>query len=476
MRRPTCPPAPTLLALGLYFFAAAGCDTAPAALPGVDNPPPASTQTAEATKKTAPAPKTEFATPTSPAVAPGPPGSPPPGGEQTKQSFSPAQMQAAVRNFADLYRQTIATACDQVIVQADNDPDLRRRAQDTKINGATAMYDIAVDPVPATAMLNAAVTVTLQANFIRANGEQYFGQFAPLLQQKSDFLQEEIFRICARVMPDEKRVELLGLINQWSEQNPDVTDFWYVRLTDLPGVGGGTLVTDFMKRFLPGNLLNVFNPFAKGQESVNDFQLLAERTAWLTPRLMILAQWRAEAVVYDSIANTRISEAITLGDRFATVAEDLPATLTQQREGLFNDLEENRETLESLITTTDQFTQNATALVEAADAIAQHVVTIQATAYANAEPPDPNKPPGRPFDITEYTAALAELNEVLVDLNTLVVNTDTAASPAALEARLGVVEGSARSLILTAAAALLIVGLLLILAAKLIPRRQPTKH
>ncbi|MEM1027164.1 MAG: hypothetical protein AAGJ38_03690 [Planctomycetota bacterium] len=394
------------------------------------------------------------------------------GGEDVKpnKDYTPAEMQAAVRNFADHYRQSMASALDRIVVEAD-DPELIRLAQTAKINGVTAMYDIAVDPIPASAMLNGLVLVSLQSKFLRLHGEDYLGEFYPLIQITADRLQEEAFRIAARAMTEQQRIDLRATIDQWAEANPDVRDIWYVRLDDLPGIRDNPNVLQSFTN-LSGSFFNIFIPFSSTGKSFTEAQVLAERMSWLTPRLMILAQWRAEAIVYNSIANTRLNEVVDLGNRITAVAEGLPEALTAQREGLFNDLEENHETLESLVTTTGQFTQDATALLEAADVIAQHIITIQDTAYANATPPDPNKPPGRPFDVTEYTEALTELNQVLVDLNELVVNVDAAANADAIDARLGVVEGSIRGLIFTAAVALLVVGLLLILAAKLIPHRQ----
>jgi hypothetical protein len=400
------------------------------------------------------------------------PGPPPPGGQYNKSDFNPEQMQQSVRNFADQYRQTIATACDIVIRESD-DPDLRRRAQQTKIHGATAMYDIAVDPVPASAMLNAAVLVSLQRNYIARHGEAFFGKFAPRLIETANFLQEEIYALCARAMTNEQRRELLALCNQWSDANPDVYDFWYVRLTDLPGINKTMKVEDIMGTFtsLPGQFFNIFNPFAKGQESVSEAQALAERMSWLGPRLMILAQWRAEAVVYDSLANPQIETALEVGRRVAVVAEQLPETINQQREAIFRELEDHQGNISQLMSDAQSLAAEATQLLDTADTLVGRVQQMQADSRAAAEGQPPAEP-GRPFDITEYTHALQELNQVVVDANTLLKNADDATAPDALDARLAPVESTVIKWILTAAAATLTVGLLLILAIKFIPSRR----
>lgn len=453
MKRPLSPLlAAALVAAGLLT----GCQSTPAEEP-VPEPEPLPAAPLDELPTTAPA-----TTPADVAL----------GGQEVVGEFTPAQMQTAVRNFADHYRQSMATALDRVVVESD-DPQFIRRAQTAKINGVTAMYDIAVDPVPASAMLNGLVLVSLQAKFLRTHGEEYLGEYYPLVQITADRLQEEAFRIAARAMSEQQRIDLRATIDQWAQANPDVREFWYVRLDDLPGVRENP---DVFKTFtnLPRKFLNVFNPFASTGKTVDEFQVVTERTVWLAPRLMILAQWRAEAIVYNSIANTRINEVVDLGNRFAVVAEDLPTTLSEQREALFADLNENQDTLESLVTTTDGLAQNATALLEAAEVIGQQVITIQDTAYANPKRIDPNAPPKHPFNITEYTEAIVELNKALVDLNTLVLNADAIASPDAIDDRLTVVESTVRSLIYTAAFAFLVAALLIVLAVKFIPsRRKP---
>ena len=392
------------------------------------------------------------------------------GGEDLQsKDYTPAQMQATVRNFADHYRQSMASALDRIIIESD-DPELIRRAHTAKINGVTAMYDIAVDPVPASAMLNGLVLVSLQAKFLRNYGEEYLGEYYPLLQITADRLQEEAFRIAARAMTEQQRIDLRATIDQWAQANPDVRDIWYVRLDDLPGIRENPDVFNTFTN-LPRNFLNVFNPFAGTGKSVTEAQILAERMSWLTPRLMILAQWRAEAIVYNSIANTRISEALDLGDRFAGLAEDLPTTLDQQREALVEDLTEHQPQLSQILTDATQLTQNADTLLATADQFTARIQAIQETAYANKEPRDPDAPPARPFDITEYTATLREASETLAQANNLLLNANDVTSGEFLDERLDAVKSTAAYIIWSAAAAALLVGLLLVLAVKFIPRR-----
>ena len=66
----------------------------------------------------------------------------------------------------------VGSAVDRIIEKSP-DPQVRQRAFDTKIESATAMYDIAADPVPATAMVNAIVVVSIQANFLRSHPDEF---------------------------------------------------------------------------------------------------------------------------------------------------------------------------------------------------------------------------------------------------------------------------------------------------------------
>jgi methyl-accepting chemotaxis protein len=311
------------------------------------------------------------------------------------------------------------------------------------------------------------------------------------LTERSKLLQEEIFRIAAGAMTNEQRIELLKLCNAWSDANPGRLDVWYVQIEDLPGMRNNISGTQIISGLtsLPSEFLNIFNPFNKTQDAASEASVVAERVAWMAPRLIILAQWRAEAVVYDILAATEIDKSFDVIERLTTVAEALPQTLTDQREALFKDLADNEGTLHTLLTDTEQITEQATRLVAeadtavnsttellaAADQIVARIENMQQRAQgakADQPPPDPDAPPARPFDITEYTEAIVALNAVVQDTNDLLQTADTATAAQAIGQRVEVIEDTIAKLIWLAGGVTLGVALAIILAIKWVPSRR----
>ncbi|MFK7788029.1 MAG: hypothetical protein AB8C95_00880, partial [Phycisphaeraceae bacterium] len=80
-------------------------------------------------------------------------------------------------------------------------------------------------------------------------------------------------------------------------------------------------------------------------------------------------------------------------------------------------------------------------------------------------------PANKPFDINEYTVAVSELANAATELNTLVTNLDQAVQQDRIDDTFGAAKGQISSLIWQGGLVFLGVGLILLLAAKLIPRR-----
>ena len=400
------------------------------------------------------------------------------GGESTNETMTPLQIRDRTRAFADYYRDKVAAVCDRVAEQTD-DPAVARRVRQLKIDAVTAMYDIAIDPAPTTAMINALVMVSLQCVIAERHGALMFGneentEILAVAQQ----VQKDGFSLAARVMSQAQRQQLLDLVKGWADQNPTEVNIWYVRLNDLPGVNGQASMLEVVDSLtdLPGKFLGKFIPgVTTAGQSVSDVSLLAERMSWLAPRLLIVGQWRAEMLVYQSLSAPQIAESLELGQRVTDVVETLPATLTAQRQGLFEDLNQNDELVNGLLERTDSIVGHTSTLATHIDVILGRVQTmIAASAVANAGQPVSDVP-ARPFDITEYTAALTELDSIVQNANTLLDGVDSSTQEERLAAKMDVVKSEVSGLIWLGGGVLggsiALAGVLIVLAVKLIPRR-----
>ena len=400
------------------------------------------------------------------------------GGESTNETLTPLQIRDRTRAFADYYRDKVAAICDRVAQETD-DPVRARRARQMKIDAVTAMYDIAIDPAPTTGMINALVMVSLQCIIAERHGPPLFGaagndQILAVARE----IQADGFKLAARVMSQAQRQQLLDLVEGWADQHPHDVNIWYVRLSDLPGVTGQTSVLEVVDSLtdLPGKFLGKFIPgVTSAGQSVSDVSLLAERMSWLAPRLLIVSQWRAEMLIYNSLDAPQIAEGLKVAQQLSGVAATLPDTLTAQRKGLFEDLNENDQLVNGLLERTDSIVGHTSTLATNIDTILGRVQTmIAASAIANAGQPVSDVP-ARPFDITEYTAALTELDSIVKNANGLLDGAESATQEERLAAKLDVVKSDVSGLIWLGGGvlggAIALAGLLIVLAVKLIPRR-----
>lgn len=396
------------------------------------------------------------------------------GGATRKVSLTPLQIRERMRAFADYYRDRVATVCDRVASESA-DPVRSRRARQLKIDAATAMYDIVVDPAPTTAMINALVMVSLQTSTAERHGPYWFGPEAgQQILAMAQEIQAEAFDLAAQVMSQEQRQQLLDLVAGWAQANPDESSIWYVRLNDLPGVRGQVTVLSMVDKLtdLPAKFLGKFIPgVTDAGESASEATLLAERITWLAPRLIILAQWRAEILVHQSLGNPQVAQGLDVARRVTAVMEALPDTLDAQRAGLARDLEKHGETMTQMLDQTDSIAGHTAVLMEKLDTVVARVQTmIAAAAIANAGRPQSDVP-ARPFDITEYTAALAELDATVQNASRLLEGVEHATQDDRLAQKLDVVKADLSGLIWQAGGAATLAGLLIVLALKLIPRR-----
>jgi hypothetical protein len=419
------------------------------------------------------------------------------------------EVQGQVRGFADQFRSEVASATEQ-IMRRRTEPEIRMKAHQYKLDAATAVYDIAAETNPQQAVLDMLVLVTLQWYDVEAHQGETFGEDIKPLRDATRLLKDTAWSLAARVISDRQRGDLLEVIDRWWEDNAGDAEIWYVRIGDIAGYSAGTGLEDALGAFtnLPGAFLNAFVPVSDAAQTLDDAQATAERITWLAPRLMILAQWRAEAIIFKTLATTEIgsvlestNRAVAAADRATTVAEGLPSEIAAQTRGVFSDFAENEATIRALLDESRQAIDSAEKLAgttrtavadaertfQAADQLTrtfdEMLKTMQAFGDDDGESEQTGGDPGRPFDVTEYTEALNAATATLEEANRTLLNFQSTTDPAALQARLDSVSGSGRGLVDHAAARLervaLIVsgslaaaGVLIVLTLKLVPGRR----
>jgi hypothetical protein len=429
----------------------------------------------------------------------------PPGGKSSERRLTPEQLRQRLRAFADQFRSELASACDRIKRQRE-DPLTRQRAHQYKIDGATAMYDIAVNPSEQEALLDAIVLSTLQTRVVASIASAQFPDDYDLLMERAEILEQSAWSLSAQVMSEKQRAELLQVIDNWWADHDGVTEIWYIRLSTFAGYGKGTSFEGLLGAVggLPGQFLNAFVPVSDAADTLDQATAAAERATWLAPRLLILSQWRAEAIVLETLAATEVKSVIESTAQAVDVAERLPAQITAEREALFDDLAENEQTLRNLLDDTTEAIDavravseetretvaQSEALIDAAERAMQTVDQVVGSvdgvvarvAEMQADAPEPAEP-GRPFDITEYTEALNAANAAIAELNSTVAELDRATEPGALAAKLdptftavdAMVDSAAarlERLVIVAAVAVAAAGIAVVGFARLVPPRN----
>lgn len=440
---------------------------------------------------------------------------PPPAADNSVQ-LTRAQLRSRVRALADQYRAVMSDAVDE-IKRNRTDPELRRLAHQLKIDGATAMYDIAVDPSSRTALLDMLVLITLQSYLANAKASATFPDDHPLVTSKTEQLRTEAWKLASQVMSEKQRGELLEVINRWwADNSTTATDIWYLRISDFAAYSRGTSfegVIDGVKG-IPGNILNAFVPLKDATSTIDEATAIAERATWLAPRQMILAQWRAEAIVLEILAATEVTELLAAVDSFSQtaneitgVAKALPEQVSTTQRELLTGLRENEQTLrnllddaqetiarvesltaqtgstigdgEALVKQTEEAIAAIDAVVQSADGLVARLAAMQSEKLQA----EAGRQPSEPFEIGAYTEAINALNDVLQETNALVSNVEASTEPSVLEARVQTVRAEGESfvdhvsgqimrLIVAAGIAIAGAGILIVLVAKMVPSRR----
>ncbi|MEM8758034.1 MAG: hypothetical protein AAGF47_09665 [Planctomycetota bacterium] len=372
--------------------------------------------------------------------------------------ISAQELRERNRAFADRYRVVLAGATD-TIMDRRTDPEIRRKAHQLKVDGATAVYDIVVDDSPQSALLNLVVQITLQKKLANASAAADFPDDHPLIETKVEQLFDEAWSHAALVMDERERKAVMAIIDRWWQDHGGEKGIWYVRMSDLAGYGGGTPFEGLIDsaRGLPSQLLNSFVPLSDASESLDEITAVSESAAWFAPRLVVLTQWRLEAIVFEALATTELTETIDAIAAMAETADTLPEEIGREvtttidaladREAALSPLLERTEAVVGAVgTTTNEATELAESIEQTAGALtelSESVKPLIGRFTSDGEPSlgdvSPDKAEGEPFDITEYTETARALEATLEDAAVVLDRVESAAGRLILYAAIGAI-------------------------------------
>jgi hypothetical protein len=346
------------------------------------------------------------------------------------QRVSIQELDQLTYGYADRYYMVISSAVDS-LVRNNPDPVQRRTAQQIKLQGVLAMNDIVSEDDPYARTLDLVGSVTLESIVLidENQAEQLFGDRAPVLISAIRTMRVEAWELAARVLTQEQLELLDYIILEWRRTHRDIDQVAYVKFDNFAGARAAGLLAGLKsgEGFLA--------PLSEASEVMKDWQRLTERAFWYSKRAPNIAAIQAEGAVNEILSTPEVNTALQSADRLSKTAEAAPQTIDDQRKAFFAELDARQTLLTNTLGDVRHIVADANALGGTVSLLAtnlqQTLVTLGDTLkvadaigrHYGFDQPSSN-PPARPFDIQDYTVALARLNDVVTNLHELSLNAD----------------------------------------------------
>jgi len=353
--------------------------------------------------------------------------------------------QFKVMRFADEYVGGITEPLQRFQASTDNADD-RLQAQSWKLSQSTAAYAIASGPSAVANTLDMIVLATLSRMVVEdAWITERYGERATPLRDAHRRLEAQARELATGVITAEQLAQLQRVIDEWRQRNPHIDAVSYVHFTDFAKSIGHPNASEHGSAGGLFTMLGI-DPLSNLDPAVREIaqtRELAERTIYYAQRVPNLLDMQVE-LMSDQFATTpetkrllanidRTAQAAQATGRFA---DELPRVLAQEREAAIRQFME-AVTVETA--RTRELVIQVRGALEAGTATSSSLNTAiqsfdQLMARFEKPPPSGGPPttPSRPFNITEYAAAAAEITRAADELQRLMAGIERG-SPALVQ-------------------------------------------
>jgi hypothetical protein len=318
------------------------------------------------------------------------------------------------------------------------------RAEDPAVRRAALLWKIAIIPELRKALMRAddqaallhlwTGNAQLQFYFSQDPGSKLFGAYA---QDGLELFRELTGRVEAmaeRELGPERFPAAQKLVATYAQGRPLEVDPLQAAAAD-PELN--ELLRDSLGKPLdvvmePLRAINPGKSLDETAQAVREFGVVVDDMRREVTRMPEQVRWQTELLMLDldesrarEEAQASLTSLTESAERIRQTAQELPAEVEQRVSRLLAELEtrqgELRTTLESVRGTLEDGTATAHALTETAQAVDAALASFaQLTADLKGPPRPadaPARPPGKPFDIGDYTRTAEALTASLVELN-----------------------------------------------------------
>jgi hypothetical protein len=382
--------------------------------------------------------------------------------KQKEYVMTEIELQSELMSFADRFVSIMAQSFEDFL-ELNPSPDARRFILDDMVHSAAAAFTTAAEPNPQAALLDMVAITTLGRMIYEDNLRRKYGKPVESMARGFGELENDIWKIAAKILSIEQQHELRAIILEWRKRNPDKVIYNYFRFSEF---AADRRKSTLVKKDEAGGL---FKSVQQATQQVEETRMLAERGLYLATRMPLLTGafsevWMTQLMVNPE-ANKILQDLHSFSDvsqRMATVAEELPdrlmkdisrlrvQTINQIMKGIdkwsektVNDvmarvaiereafithfldrlIGEEKTALEALLVEEQRITELVTELRKAIEGGNNLLLTANTLAEKfNVGQPSDKPKDSKPFDIKEYQNTIAEVSTLVEKTNRLVTD------------------------------------------------------
>jgi hypothetical protein len=360
--------------------------------------------------------------------------------------LSPAEIGGDATSFADTYVSHLVHVADQYFEMTDS-PVHRAQANAFLVDTALAAYAVASDPNPIAAMLDMIVLASLSKWAVEEHWSKSLDEEPTRLIEAFRKGDAQAWDIAARMLDEDQRQALRGMIEAWTQENPPQRYVSNVRFSDFSELRRQMHSTKAGAQSLFG--LFGLDPMANLNPTTREIErsrMLAERSFFYVKRLPLIITASANQFYFDIAASEEAAQLRaniqTFADsaaNLARVADEMPDRIAEkvaverdaairqvheaiaaEREALYQSLDAEEPRMRGLMSELRQTLDSATALTEA---------------VAVLKPPKTDVP-SEPMDINDVRAVVEQTTLAAGGLNQLVQSVDRVLAPDDMKTRL----------------------------------------
>lgn len=398
-------------------------------------------------------------------------------GKETAKPADPVVLQQDLFRVAD----EVSTKLDQVLMASADDPKVAQSAADLlvlRLGMRNRMVEIVTGPNAFIGLVDMVFTVTLLENAVATHFAPEDGNAPdhPMIEVLADARQQVKDLAISYLGPDQVD-RLVEIIDPWLEKDLLPVEALFTRYQGLTQelLGSQPKEQGNQPTSLFGALM--LDPLAGLDPTVREIaqtRLLAERALYIGQRSPSLLRLQTELLAIRLMEQPVVNRMVEVSEssaesveRITTVTESLPDRISAERKEILQALEEQSSDLTAMMAEVkaaighgEGALVQANTLVPAVDHLLE-----QLGAY---EPADPDAPP---FEISEYTEVLRELQTVLAETNQVTANIQATLDAATHEESLRRMEAVTESTLARGGAwvdSILLRGLLFIAASSVV--------